>query len=44
MAGFVTTATGKRYVVVLLHNDPQAHTKSAEKLQNQVISWLYSLK
>ena len=44
MAGYVTTATGKRYVVVLLHNDPQAHTKSAEKLQNQVISWIYSLK
>ena len=44
MAGYVTTATGKRYVVVLLQNDPQAHTKSAEKLQNQVISWIYSLK
>jgi D-alanyl-D-alanine carboxypeptidase/D-alanyl-D-alanine-endopeptidase (penicillin-binding protein 4) len=44
MAGYVTTATGKRYVVVLLHNDPRAHTKSAEKLQNQVISWIYKLK
>jgi D-alanyl-D-alanine carboxypeptidase/D-alanyl-D-alanine-endopeptidase (penicillin-binding protein 4) len=44
MAGYVTTATGKRYVVVLLHNDPRAHTGSAEKLQNQVISWIYKLK
>ncbi len=44
MAGYVTTATGKRYVVVLLHNDPRAHTKAAEKLQNQVISWIYKLK
>ena len=41
MAGYVTTATGKRYVVVLLHNDPRAHTRSAEKLQNQVINWIY---
>ena len=44
MAGYVTTATGKRYVVVLLHNDPRAHTRSAEKLQNQVINWIYKLK
>jgi len=43
MAGYVTTATGKRYVVVLLHNDSRAHTRSAEKLQNQVISWIYKL-
>ena len=43
MAGYVTTATGKRYVVVLLHNDPRAHTRSAEQLQNQVISWVYKL-
>ena len=41
MAGYVTTATGKRYVVVLLHNDPRAHTRSAEVLQNQVINWIY---
>ena len=44
MAGYVTTATGKRYVVVLLHNHPRAHTRSAEKLQNQVINWIYKLK
>ncbi|NNL06731.1 MAG: D-alanyl-D-alanine carboxypeptidase/D-alanyl-D-alanine-endopeptidase [Gammaproteobacteria bacterium] len=44
MAGYVTTANGKRYVVVLLHNDPRAHTRSAEKLQNQVINWIYKLK
>ena len=43
MAGYVTTATGKRYVVVLLHNDKRAHTRSAEKLQNQVINWIYTL-
>jgi len=41
MAGYVTTATGKRYVVVLLHNDKRAHTRSAEKLQNQLINWIY---
>jgi D-alanyl-D-alanine carboxypeptidase/D-alanyl-D-alanine-endopeptidase (penicillin-binding protein 4) len=44
IAGYVTTETGKRYVVVMIHNDPRAHTKSAEKLQNQVISWIYRLK
>ena len=44
MAGYVTTATGKRYVVVLLHNDTRAHTRSAEILQNQVINWIYNLK
>ena len=44
MAGYVTTATGKRYVVVLLHNDPRANTRSAKKLQDQVISWVYKLK
>ncbi|UCB54574.1 MAG: D-alanyl-D-alanine carboxypeptidase/D-alanyl-D-alanine-endopeptidase [Thiotrichales bacterium] len=44
MAGYVTSANGKRYVVVLLHNDPRAHTRSAEELQNQVINWIYQLK
>ena len=44
MAGYVTTATGKRYVVVMLHNDPRAHTRSAETLQNQVINWIYNLE
>ena len=44
MAGYVTTATGKRYVVVLLHNDKRAHTRSAEKLQNQLINWIYKLE
>jgi len=44
MAGYVTTANGKRYVLVLLHNDPRAHTRSAEKLQDQVIDWVYRLK
>ena len=43
MAGYVTTATGKRYVVVLLHNHPRAHTKAAERLQDQVIRWTYNL-
>jgi D-alanyl-D-alanine carboxypeptidase/D-alanyl-D-alanine-endopeptidase (penicillin-binding protein 4) len=44
MAGYVTTASGKRYVVVLLHNDTRAHTRSAQNLQNQVINWIYELK
>jgi D-alanyl-D-alanine carboxypeptidase/D-alanyl-D-alanine-endopeptidase (penicillin-binding protein 4) len=43
MAGYVTTATGERYVVVLLHNHPRAHTKKGERLQNQVIRWVYRL-
>ena len=42
MAGYVTTAAGKRYVVVLLHNHPRAHTKAAEKLQNDVIQWTFN--
>lgn len=41
MAGYVTTTTGKRYVVVLLHNDPRAHTRDAERLQNKVIQWTF---
>lgn len=43
MAGYVTTASGKRYVVVLLHNHPRAHTKAGERLQNEVIRWIYKL-
>jgi D-alanyl-D-alanine carboxypeptidase/D-alanyl-D-alanine-endopeptidase (penicillin-binding protein 4) len=43
MAGYVTTASGKRYVVVLLHNHPRAHTKAAERLQDEVIRWVYRL-
>jgi D-alanyl-D-alanine carboxypeptidase/D-alanyl-D-alanine-endopeptidase (penicillin-binding protein 4) len=43
MAGYVTTASGKRYVVVLLHNHPRAHTKAAQRLQNDVIRWIYNL-
>lgn len=42
MAGYVTTAAGKRYVVVLLHNHPRAHTKAAEKLQNDIIQWTFN--
>ena len=42
MAGYVTTASGKRYVVVMLHNHPRAHTKAAEKLQNDVIQWVFN--
>jgi len=42
MAGYVTTATGKRYVVVMLHNHPRAHTKAAAQLQNDVIQWTYN--
>ena len=43
MAGYVTTASGKRYVVVLLHNDKRAHTKAGEQLQNRIIRWTYNL-
>ena len=43
MAGYVTTASGKRYVVVLLHNHPRAHTKASERLQDDVIRWTYYL-
>jgi D-alanyl-D-alanine carboxypeptidase/D-alanyl-D-alanine-endopeptidase (penicillin-binding protein 4) len=43
MAGYVTTASGKRFVVVLLHNHPRAHTKAGEQLQNDVIRWVYNL-
>ena len=41
MAGYVTSKSGKRYVLVMLHNHPRAHTKAAEKLQNEVIRWVY---
>ena len=44
MAGYVTAANGKRYVVVLLHNHPRAHTKAAERLQDDVIRWVYNLQ
>jgi len=43
MAGYVISASGKRYVVVLLHNDPRAHTKAGEQLQDEVIRWTYNL-
>jgi len=44
MAGYVTTAAGKRFVVVMLHNDPLAHTRAAEQLQNDVIEWTFHQK
>jgi D-alanyl-D-alanine carboxypeptidase/D-alanyl-D-alanine-endopeptidase (penicillin-binding protein 4) len=43
MAGYVTTASGDRYVVVLLHNHPKAHTKASARLQDRVIRWTYEL-
>ncbi|MFV2054837.1 MAG: D-alanyl-D-alanine carboxypeptidase/D-alanyl-D-alanine-endopeptidase [Thiohalomonadales bacterium] len=43
MAGYVMAKNGKRYVVVLLHNHPKAHTKSATRLQNDIIRWVYEL-
>jgi len=43
MAGYITAANGKRYVVVLLHNDPKAHTKAATRLQNKIIRLVYNL-
>lgn len=43
MAGYVTASSGRRYVVVMLHNDPRAHTKAAEELQNEIIRWIYRL-
>ncbi|MDH5546145.1 MAG: D-alanyl-D-alanine carboxypeptidase/D-alanyl-D-alanine-endopeptidase [Gammaproteobacteria bacterium] len=41
MAGYVYARSGKRYVVVMLHNDKQAHTKKAEALQDELIRWVY---
>lgn len=41
MGGFVTAASGKRYIVVMLHNDKRAHTMQAERLQNDVLRWVY---
>jgi len=41
MAGYVNSASGKRYVLVMLHNDKQAHTKQAAQLQDAVIRWVY---
>ncbi len=41
MAGYVDAASGKRYVVVLLHNDPLAHTRASEKMQDAVLRWVY---
>ncbi len=41
MAGYVTTATGERYVVVLLINNSRAHTRAGKNLQNEVIRWIY---
>lgn len=43
MAGYVTTASGKRFILILLHNDSRAHTKAAERLQDRVIRWVYQL-
>lgn len=43
MAGYVTTASGRRYVVVLLHNHERAHTQAGERLQIEVIRWVYNL-
>jgi len=42
MAGYVHSRSGKRFVVVLLHNHPKAHSKQGERLQNAVLNWVYT--
>jgi len=43
MAGYVNSASGKRYIVVMLHNDNAAHTKKAAELQEAILRWVYQL-
>jgi len=41
MAGYVYTQSGHRYIVVMLHNDRQAHTNEAARLQNDILRWVF---
>ena len=41
IAGYYLSPKGHRYVVVILHNHPVAHTRRGKQLQNRVLNWLY---
>lgn len=42
LAGFVNSASGKTYIVVILVNHPDAHTGSGEAVQAELIRWVFS--
>ncbi len=41
LAGYVLSTRGRRYVVVLFINHPEAHSLRGEQLQNDVLAWVY---
>jgi len=43
MAGYVLSRSGKRYVVVILHNHYTAQRYGGERLQDALLNWVYDL-
>lgn len=41
LAGYVQSRTGRRYVVVLLHNRPGIHEGAGQAVQDALLRWLY---
>ena len=41
LAGYVTSAAGRRYVVVVIVNHPGAHRGPGEEVQNALLRWVF---
>lgn len=41
-AGYILTESGRRYVVVILQNEPNVQNGGGTKVQNAILDWLYS--
>jgi len=41
IAGFVYGASGKQYVVVAMHNEPDVHRGPGHELQDALLEWVY---
>ena len=41
LAGFVTSASGRRFIVVVIVNQPGAHRGPGEEIQNALVRWVF---
>lgn len=41
LAGYVLDASGKRWLVVYLHNHPRANSAAGEAVQQELLQWIY---
>ena len=41
LAGFVSAASGKTYVVVIILNHPQAHAGAGDAVLTELVRWVF---